>query len=123
MAADEGTTKLDNLRVNPRISIGIHDPRPSAKSIKGIQITGEPTLITEGNPEYEEALRIYQFQERTKRVTKELAELIGMEVTEEVGESKLPKDVTIIKVEAKKIALIETTLLQRGYAAEQVWEA
>ena len=123
MAADEGTTKLDNLRVNPRISIGIHDPRPSAKSIKGIQITGEPTLITDGNPEYEEALRIYQFQERTKKVAEQMAELLGMEPPEETGESKPPKDMAMIKIEAKKIALIETTLLQRGYAAEQVWEA
>jgi len=123
MVADEGTTKLDNIRVNPRVSIGMHDPRPSAKSIKGIQITGEAMLITEGNPEFEEALRIYQLQERTKRVTRELAELVGMEPPEEMGETKLPKDVTIIKVEAKKIAFIETALLQRGYAAEQVWEA
>ena len=123
MVADEGTTKLDNIRVNPRVSIGMHDPRPSAKSIKGIQITGEAMLITEGNPEFEEALRIYQLRERTKRVTRELAELVGMESPEEIGETELPKDVTIIKVEAKKIAFIETALLQRGYAAEQVWEA
>lgn len=123
MVADEGTTKLHNIRVNPRVSIGIHDLRPSAKSIKGIQITGEATLVTEDNPEYQEALRIYQFEERTKKVTKELAELIGMESPEEVGEIEVPEDVTIIKVEARKIEFIETTLLQRGYAAEQVWEA
>ena len=49
--------------------------------------------------------------------------MIGMESPEEIGEIQFPEDVTIIKVEAKKIALIETALLQRGYAAEQAWEA
>ena len=123
MVADEGTTKLDNIRVNPRVSIGIHDPRPSFQSVKGIQITGEATLITEDSPEYEEALRNYQFEERTKRVIREMAELLGMEPPEEAGEAKLPKGATIIiKVEAKKIALTESILLARGYAPRQLWE-
>ena len=119
--SDPGT-KLDNIRANPRVSIGIHDPRTSFQSVKGIQITGEPTLITEGNPEYEEALRIYQFQERTKKVAEQMAELLGMEPPEETGEFKPPKDMAMIKIEAKKIALIETALLARGYAGYQFWE-
>ena len=123
MIADAGTTKLDNIRVNPRVSIGINDPRPSFQSVKGIQITGQATLITEDNPEFDEALRIYQFQERTKTVTRQMAELLGMEPPEEMGEIKLPKDLTIIKVEAKKIALTESALLARGYAPRQFWEA
>ena len=122
MVGDEGT-KLNNIRANPRVSIGIHDIRTSFQSVKGIQITGQATLITADNPECEEALRIYQFQERTKRVRKEMAELLGMEPPEEIGKFKPPKDMTMIKIEARKIALIETALLAGGYTAGQVWEA
>jgi len=123
MVADAGTTKLANIRANPRVSIGINDPRPSFQSVKGIQIWGEAKLITEDNPEYEEALKNYQFQERTKTVTRQIAELLGMEPPEETGEIKVPRDVTIIKVEAKKIELCEYALLPRGYDFRQVWEA
>jgi len=122
MVGDEGT-KLNNIRANPRVGIGIHDIRTSFQSVKGIQITGQVTLITEDNPEYEEALKIYQLEERTKKVTQQMAELLGMEPPEGMGEIKPPKDITMIKVEAKKIELIETALLQRGYTAQQFWEA
>lgn len=123
MVADAGTTKLANIRANPRVSIGINDPRPSFQSVKGIQIWGEAKLITEDNPEYEEALKNYEFEERTKTVTRQMAELLGMEPPEETGEIKLPRDVTIIKVQAKKIALTESALLAKGYAPRQFWEA
>jgi len=122
MVGDEGT-KLNNIRANPRVGIGIHDIRTSFQSVKGIQITGEAMLLTGDNPEYEEALRIYNFKERTKKVRKEMAELLRMEPPEEMGEVKPPKDITMIKIEAKKIALIESALLARGYAAQQFWEA
>jgi len=122
MVGDEGT-KLNNIRANPKVGIGIHDIRTSFQSVKGIRITGEATLITADNPKHEEALRIYQFQERTKKVAMQMAEMLGMEPPEEMGEIQFPKDVTIIKVEAKEIALVESALLQRGYAAQQFWEA
>lgn len=122
MVGDEGT-KMDNIRANPRVGIGIHDIRTSFQSVKGIQITGQATLITADNPEYEEMLRIYQFVERIRKVTREMAELLGMERPEEMGEIKPPKDIAMIKIEAKKIALVESVLLARGYAAQQVWEA
>ncbi|MFC2069038.1 pyridoxamine 5'-phosphate oxidase family protein [Chloroflexota bacterium] len=106
MIGDPGN-KLDNIRSNPQVSIGIHDPLTGWLSVKGAQITGEATLITEDNPEHLEAMKIYKWWELGK----------------ELGQDKPPSGRIIIKIEAKKIEIVEIALKQRGYAARQVWEA
>jgi len=106
MIGDPGT-KVNNIRANPRVGIGIHDPLTGWLSVKGVQITGQATLITNDNPEYDEAMRIYKWEKLGK----------------EVGMNKAPRGRIIIKVESKKIELVEVTLKQRDYDAQQVWEA
>ncbi len=120
---DRGTTKLNNIGANPRISIGIADPRISWLSVKGVQITGQVTLITADNPEFEEALRIYNFKERRKENIEELRKALGKDTGKEIPQGKPPKGLTVIKVESKKIELCEYALLPRGYDFRQVWEA
>lgn len=98
------STKIRNIRANPQVSIGIHDPFDGNwLSVKGIQITGHATLITRENPEYSEALNIYNLQRMENEVE--------------------GRRLTIIKVQSKKIELTEIALRKRGYAARQVWEA
>jgi len=106
MVGDPGT-KVDNIKANPRVSIGIHDPLSGWLSIKGVQITGRATLISDGTPEYDEAMKIYQWQNLGK----------------ELGWTKPPRGFTIIKVEAEKIELVEIALKQQDYSEHQVWEA
>ncbi len=120
---DRGSTKLSNIGANPRMSIGISDPRTSWLSVKGIQITGQVTLITADNPEYEEALRIYNFQERMKENIAEMRKALGKDPGKEIPVGKPPKGLTVLKVESKKIELCEYALLPRGYDFRQVWEA
>lgn len=120
---DRGTTKLNNLSANPRISIGIADPRTSWLSVKGVQITGEATLITADDPGFEEALRIYNFQERMKQNIQEMRKALGKDTGKEIPTGKPPKGLVVIKVESKKIELCEYALLPRGYSFRQVWEA
>jgi len=120
---DRGTTKLNNISANPRISIGIADPRTSWLSVKGIQITGQVTLITTDNPEFEEALRIYNFKERMKENIEEMRKALGKDTGKEIPLGKPPKGLLVIKVESKKIELCEYALLPRGYDFRQVWEA
>jgi len=120
---DQGTTKLNNLSANPRISIGIADPRTSWLSVKGVQITGQVTLITAGNPGFEEALRIYNFKERMKENIQEMRKALGKDTGKEIPVGKPPKGLIVIKVESKKIELCEYALLPRGYDFRQVWEA
>jgi len=76
-------------------------------SIKGIQITGQAKLITGNNPEYDNAMRVYKWENLGK----------------ELGWTKPPRGYTIIKVEAEKIELTEIALKQKGYSHHQVWEA
>jgi len=120
---DRGTTKLNNLSANPRISIGIADPRTSWLSVKGVQITGQVTLITANNPGYEEALRIYNFNERMKENIHEMRKALGKDTGKEIPVGKPPKGLVVIKIESKRIELCEYALLPRGYDFRQVWEA
>ncbi len=106
ITADPGT-KRENIKVNPRVSVGIHDPYVGSLSAKGIQITGEATLLTDDNPEYDEALIMHR-RER---------------VGQEIGAYKPRRGGTVIKVESKKIEYIDIALKMDGYDSRYVWEA
>ena len=106
ITADPGT-KRENIKANPRVSVGIHDLLIGILSIKGMQITGEATLLTDDNPEYDEAL-IMRRRER---------------VGQEIGEYKPRRGGTVIKVESKKIEYIDIALKLDGYHYRCVWEA
>jgi len=119
---DAGTTKLKNLRANPRVSVGIYGPLTSWRSVKGIQITGHATLITEDHAEFEEALRIYNFKERMKESIKGMREALGKDTEKEIQVTRPPKGVVVIKIESKKVELCEYALLPQGLDFRQVWE-
>jgi nitroimidazol reductase NimA-like FMN-containing flavoprotein (pyridoxamine 5'-phosphate oxidase superfamily) len=105
--ADPGT-KRDNIKANPKVSIGIHDPFTGGSlSVKGMQITGEATLLTDDNPEYNEALIM------------RMRELVG----EDLGDYKPRQGGAVIKVVAKKIEFIDIALKIEGYDLRYVWEA
>ena len=106
ITADPGT-KRENIKANPRVSVGIHDLLIGILSIKGMQITGEATLLTDDNPEYDEAL-IMRRRER---------------VGQEIGAYKPRRGGTVIKVEAKKIEYFDVALKLDGYKSRYVWEA
>ena len=104
--ADSGT-KRENIKANPKVSVGIYDPFVGSLSVKGMQITGEATLLTGDNPEYDEALIMRR------------RELVG----EEIGDYKPPRGRAVIKIEAKKIEFIDSALGLDGYDLRHVWEA
>jgi nitroimidazol reductase NimA-like FMN-containing flavoprotein (pyridoxamine 5'-phosphate oxidase superfamily) len=87
------TTKVDNIKANPRVSVGIYNmARVDWKDwadVKGAQITGTAELIREDNPEpYAEAMSIYQWQHYRKAM--------GMNLDK-------PPSTTIIKITAEKV--------------------
>jgi len=106
MFADPGT-KRENIKVNLRVSVGIHDPYVGSLSVKGAQITGEATLLTDDNPEYKEALIIRR------------RELVGGTIED----FKPLQGGTLIKIEAKKIEYFDVALKLDGYHYRCVWEA
>ena len=114
IAAEPGA-KIENIRANPRVSVSIFNdvhpdwPGGAWKRTKGVQITGEATVLTPGDPEYTHAVEVYQWEPFFKA--------LGWSLDEG------PKPARMIKVEAKKIEYIEFALLTEGYASKQVWEA
>ena len=106
MVADPGT-KLENVKANPRVGVGIYDPLVGSLSVKGMQITGEAAILTDDNPKYDEALIMHK------------RELVG----EEIGDYKPPRGRAVIKIEAKKIEFIDIALKLDGYDLRYVWEA
>ena len=106
MGADLGT-KRENIKANPKVSVGIFDPFVGSLSVKGMQIAGEATLLTDDNPEFDYASIL------------EMRELVG----EDAGDFKPRRDRTIMKVEVKKIELLDVALKLEGYDLKYVWEA
>ncbi len=106
ISADPGS-KRENIKANPKVSVGIYDSLIGSLSVKGVQITGEATLLTDDNPEYDEALIMRRRQ------------LVG----EDIGDFKPRQGGTVIKIEAKKIEFIDIALKLDGYDLRYVWEA
>lgn len=111
VVADPGT-KMANLKANPRISVGIYNTPYTDwtdwKNVKGVQVTGRPFLITDDQPEYAEAMKVYEW--------KLYGKVAGRDMTQP------PTGRTIIKVEADKIEYRDLGLLAEGYLRWQVWE-
>jgi hypothetical protein len=72
-----------------------------------MQITGEATLLTNDNPEFDYASIL------------ERRDLVG----DDIGDFRSRQDRTIIKVEAKKIELLDVALKLEDYDLKYVWEA
>jgi nitroimidazol reductase NimA-like FMN-containing flavoprotein (pyridoxamine 5'-phosphate oxidase superfamily) len=114
IAPDPGT-KIVNIAANPRISVGIFNevnpdwPGGAWKRIKGVQITGEATLLTPDEPEYAHAMKVYNWEPFLKALGRNKDDAL--------------KPKKMIKVEAKKIEYSEFALMLKGYAGRQVWEA
>jgi len=103
----EDGQKMENIRENPYISIGVFAPYTGWLSVKGVQITGEATLITkEDDPkEFDKGLKVYQWQKSA----------------EEIGLHQLPASFRLLKIEAHAIELLDISLKTKGYAPRQLW--
>jgi nitroimidazol reductase NimA-like FMN-containing flavoprotein (pyridoxamine 5'-phosphate oxidase superfamily) len=101
----EPGTKLENMKKNPNVSIGIFLPYTGWVSAKGAQITGKAKIISRENmTEFKEALATYQW----KKTAKEL----GLKTFPETG-------VELVKVEPEKIEFIDMSLKKIGFSPRQ----
>lgn len=102
----EECQKMDNVRENPHVSIGIFAPYTGWMSVRGVQITGEATLITkEDDKEFKEGLEVYQWQKSAK----------------EIGLDQLPESFRLLKIKAHAIEMLDISLKTKGYAPRQIW--
>lgn len=102
----EAGRKIENIRENPNVSMGIYAPFRGWLSVKGAQITGIAKILTiESGEEFIRAAAVYPWKRYAR----------------EVGLRKLPANARFIKVEAAVIEFIDISLKAEGYAASQVW--
>jgi len=113
--ADIGV-KTENLKVNPRISVGIfsmvHPIWTNGKdwlACKSAQVTGLGKILLNDDSEYAEALKHYKWQI--------FFEALGRDT------SQPPKGRPIIKVEAQKVEYMEFALKREGFTSKQTWVA
>ena len=65
----EPGTKLENMKKNPNVSIGIFLPYTGWDSAKGAQITGKAKIISrENSTEFKEGLAAYQWEKTAKEL-------------------------------------------------------
>jgi len=101
----EPGTKLENLKKNPNVSIGVFLPYIGWDSAKGVQITGKAKIISrENSTEFEEGLAAYQWEKTAKE--------LGLKTFPETG-------VELVKVEPEKIEFIDMSLKKLGYSPRQ----
>jgi hypothetical protein len=101
----EPGTKLENMKKNPNVSIGIFLPYIGWDSAKGAQITGKAKIIPrENSTEFKEGLAAYQWEKTAK----------------ELGLKKFPETgVELVKVEPEKIEFIDMSLKKLGFSPRQ----
>jgi general stress protein 26 len=101
----EPGTKLENMKKNPNVSIGIFLPYIGWDSAKGAQITGKAKIISkENSTEFKEGLAAYQWEKTAKE--------LGLKTFPETG-------VELVKVEPRKIEFIDMSLKKLGYSPRQ----
>ena len=101
----EPGTKLENIKKNPNVSIGVFLPYIGWDSAKGAQITGKAKIISrENSTEFKEGLAAYQWEKTAKE--------LGLKTFPETG-------VELVKVEPKTVEFIDMSLKKLGYSPRQ----
>jgi uncharacterized pyridoxamine 5'-phosphate oxidase family protein len=101
----EPGTKLENIKKNPKVSIGIFLPYTGWDRAKGAQITGKAKIIfRENSTEFKEGLAAYQWEKTAKE--------LGLKTFPETG-------VELVKVEPEKIEFIDMSLKKIGCSPRQ----
>jgi len=101
----EPGAKMENMKKNPNVSIGIFLPYVGWESAKGAQITGKAKIISRENSiEFKEGLAAYQWEKTANE--------LGLKTFPQTG-------VELIKVEPEKIEFIDMSLKKTGFSPRQ----
>jgi nitroimidazol reductase NimA-like FMN-containing flavoprotein (pyridoxamine 5'-phosphate oxidase superfamily) len=100
----EPGVKLENIKNNPRVSVGIFSPYIGWESVKGAQITAKAKIISRETGEFKEGLEAYQWEKTAKE--------LGLKTFPETG-------VELVKVEPQKIEYVDVSLKKLGYSPRQ----
>ncbi len=97
--------KMENIRHNRIVSVAVFAPYVNWLSVKGVQISGEATLLTQESKEFKEALTVYKWEKSAK----------------ELGISNIPKTFKLLKIVPHAIEILDISLKNKGYAPRQMW--
>ena len=97
--------KMENIRHNRIVSVAVFAPYVNWLSVKGVQISGEATLLTQESKEFKEALAVYKWEKSAK----------------EIGISNIPKTFKLLKIVPHAIEVLDISLKHKGYAPRQMW--
>jgi hypothetical protein len=98
--------KVENIRANPNVSVGVFGPYAGWLSVKGAQISGVAKLLTVADgEEFVRAAAVYPWKKFVR----------------DLGLEKLPANARFLKVEAAVVEYVDVSLKLEGYAAKQVW--
>jgi general stress protein 26 len=99
----EGGRKVENISVNPAVSVAIHTQFTGWDSIKGVQVTGTAEVGKEGSRIFDEGVEAYKKRRGLKNIT-------------------IPGFMNIIKITPKKIEYLDTTLKAKGFGVRHMLE-
>ena len=100
-----GGQKMENIKHNPIVSVAVFAPYTGWLSVKGVQISGEATLVTQDAKGFSKGLEVYQWEKSAK----------------EIGMSQLPKTFRLLKIVPHAIEVLDISLKSKGYAPRQLW--
>jgi Pyridoxamine 5'-phosphate oxidase len=102
----EAGRKIENIRANPNVSVGVYGPYTGWLSVRGAQISGVATLLTVADgEEYIRAAAVYPWKKFVR----------------DLGLEKLPANARFLRIESAVIEYVDMSLKLEGYAANQVW--
>ena len=106
--------KTRNLKTNTNVSVSIcntlhPDWETEWETVWGVQVTGKGETFEDGAPEHTRGIEVIDF--------KGFLRALGMD------DSKLPEGRKILKITPSKIELTDFSLIAKGFATKQVWEA
>jgi hypothetical protein len=106
--------KVENLKVNPRISLSVYnvthpDWDKCWEQYWGIQLTGKGELFKAGSPEYEKGLSVIHFED--------FMTALGQPA------GKRPAIKLVLRITPTEIILKHAALIARGYARKQTWHS
>ncbi len=96
----EGGKKIENIKKNPRVSIGIHAPFTEWKKIRGLQITGTAELGRKNSKIFEEGTQAYRKRRGSPSAV-------------------LPETINVVRVVPQEMEYVDVSLGEKGFAVRQ----
>ena len=118
---EKGTEKLNQMRLNPKVSLNWHKEFKSFADFCCVQIKGHAELIESSNPEFEQALIDFLPYERGARVPANATVQQRKERLKQFRDSLKKGSFVISKIYIDQITMATIDFTKEGYRRYQRW--